>query len=168
MWGPGLLQSGCGTPFVGLGCNPDTKHWSDWWVATKKTISPCGTTRERTSVAEDFKVQVSIKDYDGDMVNFRAASLDELKAELAGFPMEEYVAAKANIRAASAVQPVVNTSTSEAPAPAPAAAPQGQVKTCAHGVRQFKTGQGRTGVWQAYFCPLPKNTPGACEPEWVR
>ena len=51
-------------------------------------------------------------------------------------------------------------------------APQGQggspdVKTCAHGVRQYKTGNGRTGPWAAYMCPQPRNAADKCDPLWV-
>lgn len=51
-------------------------------------------------------------------------------------------------------------------------APQGQagtpeVKTCAHGVRQYKTGNGRTGPWAAYMCPRPRNASDKCDPLWV-
>jgi hypothetical protein len=47
--------------------------------------------------------------------------------------------------------------------------PQGgspDVKTCAHGVRQYKTGNGRTGPWAAWMCPLPRNAQGKCDPLW--
>jgi hypothetical protein len=68
-----------------------------------------------------------------------------------------------------------------APASTPASLPdqgatqtqqQGQggspdVKTCAHGVRQYKTGNGRTGPWAAYMCPQPRNAADKCQPLWV-
>lgn len=128
-------------------------------------------------MSEDFKVQASIKDYDGDMVNFRANSTEELKAEFAGFPYEEYASAKSQLRALSAIQPMLPSAPqqqAQAPAPAPQQAapqappPQGQVHTCAHGVRVYKNGQGAKGPWQAWMCALPRGSAGACEPEWIR
>lgn len=132
-------------------------------------------------MSEDFKVQASIKDYDGDMVNFRANSVDELRAEFAGFPYEEWASTKAQLKALAAIQPVLPGAEAQ-PAPQQGAwggqqqppaqqfngpPAQGQVKTCAHGVRTYKTGKGRTGDWAGWFCALPKGTPGACEVEWV-
>jgi hypothetical protein len=120
-------------------------------------------------MSEDFKMQASIKDYDGDMVNFRANSVEELKAEFAGFPFAEYADVKAQLKAMSAIQPALPTPAAPAAQPAPAAAPppQAQVRTCAHGVRTYKTGTGSRGKWEGYFCALPKGTPGACAVEWV-
>ena len=40
------------------------------------------------------------------------------------------------------------------------------VKTCAHGVRQYKTGNGRTGPWAAWMCPRPRNASDKCDPLW--
>lgn len=40
---------------------------------------------------------------------------------------------------------------------------------CQHGQMVFKSGGGgNTGkrAWSAWMCPLPKNTPGACPPQW--
>lgn len=40
----------------------------------------------------------------------------------------------------------------------PAGATEGPwgVQTCEHGTMVFKSGQGDDGVWQGYFCPVPK------------
>jgi hypothetical protein len=56
---------------------------------------------------EGFKVQASIKDNDGDMVNFRADSIEELVAEFSGFPYAEYAQAKASLRGAAALGGIV-------------------------------------------------------------
>lgn len=93
---------------------------------------------------EGFKVQASIKDADGDMVNFRGDSNEELAAHLNGFDYGAYAQAKANLRGASKVGEIVQPSAPAAPpafvqqpaaapapapwnsgATAPAAAPQG-------------------------------------------
>jgi hypothetical protein len=54
------------------------------------------------------------------------------------------------------------------PAAAPAAAPAG-VESCVHGPMKYQTSKpGASKSWQAWFCPTPKNTPGQCEPKWIR
>lgn len=45
-------------------------------------------------------------------------------------------------------------------------APSGQVKTCPHGTRTRREGNGSKGKWVGYFCPLPKGDPNQCKPEW--
>ncbi len=55
-----------------------------------------------------------------------------------------------------------------APTPAPAAAPAGvPVPMCSHGQRVYKTGSGKKGQWQAYFCAASKDAPDKCDPVWV-
>lgn len=39
-----------------------------------------------------------------------------------------------------------------------------QLKTCAHGVRQKKSGTNSRGPWVGYFCPQPRNAADRCEP----
>lgn len=70
---------------------------------------------------EGFKVQASIKDADGDMVNFRADSPEELSHYLTAFPYADYAAAKAALRGAGAAAPIVQPA-QQAPAQ-PQAAP---------------------------------------------
>lgn len=38
--------------------------------------------------------------------------------------------------------------------------------TCPHGERKYVTGNGRTGAWAGYFCPLPKGDANQCKPEF--
>lgn len=52
---------------------------------------------------EGFKFQASVKDADGDMVNVRAASAEELGAYLSNFPVAEYAQFKANVRGGAAL-----------------------------------------------------------------
>lgn len=40
------------------------------------------------------------------------------------------------------------------------------LKTCEHGVRVQRSGNGKKGPWTGYFCALPKGTPGACDVVW--
>lgn len=46
---------------------------------------------------------------------------------------------------------------------APSGAPM-----CAHGERNYVTGNGAKGPWKAWMCPTPKGTPGKCDPEWIK
>ncbi len=52
----------------------------------------------------------------------------------------------------------------QAAPPTPAAGPE--VRSCVHGPRTHRTGTSARGAWSAWFCPLPKGTPGECAPEW--
>ena len=52
---------------------------------------------------EGFKFQASVKDADGDMVNLRADSPEELGAYLSNFPVAEYAQFKANVRGGAAL-----------------------------------------------------------------
>lgn len=52
---------------------------------------------------EGFKFQASVKDADGDMVNVRADSAEELGAYLSNFPVAEYAQFKANVRGGAAL-----------------------------------------------------------------
>jgi hypothetical protein len=81
---------------------------------------------------DGFKLQASIKDSDGDMVNFRADSVPELQALLLEFPVAAYAQAKANVRGSSSLgqivqpAPVQQVAQQAAPAPAPWPQPQQQ------------------------------------------
>lgn len=55
----------------------------------------------------EFKIQTSVKDHDGDMVNFRADSPEELAHQFATFPYAEYAQAKAALRGSAAAAPIV-------------------------------------------------------------
>lgn len=52
---------------------------------------------------EGFKFQASVKDVDGDMVNVRADSPEELDAYLSNFPVAAYAQFKANVRGGAAL-----------------------------------------------------------------
>lgn len=54
----------------------------------------------------EFKLQASLKDNDGDMVNFRADSNEELAHHLQNFPYADYAAAKAALRGAANAAPI--------------------------------------------------------------
>lgn len=40
----------------------------------------------------------------------------------------------------------------------------GGLKTCNHGVRTRRTGNGAKGAWVGYFCPLQKGDANQCKP----
>lgn len=122
---------------------------------------------------EGFKVQASIKDSDGDMVNFRGDSPEELAAYLNGFDYGAYAQAKANLRGSSSVAAIAQPSAPAAPtAPAapswPPAAPQqaeapswaaaGAQKICPCGqTAVYKAGTSKAGKpYALWSCPLQK------------
>ena len=69
-------------------------------------------------MSDSFKVQDSLKDADGDMVNFRADSNEELEHLMRTFPYAAHAEAKAALRGAAAAAPIVQ----------PAGQPQQQVQ----------------------------------------
>lgn len=70
-------------------------------------------------MSEGFKFQASVKDADGDMVNVRADSPEELDAYLSNFPVAAYAQFKANVRGGQALGAVVQPAPVQQQAPAP-------------------------------------------------
>lgn len=117
--------------------------------------------------------------YEAPWLTVDASTPDELVARLQGLS-ENHLQVVADVAALfRGAHTVAAGGATVAPAqPAPAAQPAtvtqsappvqngGELRTCQHGVRTKRTGTGRTGPWTAYFCTLPKGTPGACEPIW--
>lgn len=129
-------------------------------------------------MSDDFKVQISTK-IGGDMVNFRGQDVGEVAQMVNDFSLvadailadltaiasagKDLVAAQAATNTVG--QGVAAPQAAPASAGAPASIPAGgAVPQCPHGNRVYKDG----GSWKAWFCSLPKGTPGACAPEWVR
>ena len=76
---------------------------------------------------EGFKLQASVKDADGDMVNVRADSPEELDSYLSNFPVAAYAQFKANVRGGAALGGITQPSQpQQQQAPAQQAAPQQQ------------------------------------------
>lgn len=127
--------------------------------------------------SEDYSVQASYKFGPAlqNMVNVRADDAAELKVVIEAFD-EHVVSAVVNLGtqldAASGVSAAFGAPAAQAAAPAPAtatpaaappaAAAPGAIAPCAHGPRQRVAPRGKK--WIGFFCPLPKGTPGACEP----
>lgn len=121
----------------------------------------------------------------GNLLTFRGDSIEEFTAHLLtgadpSLPgLLESVEANLGNRPGAPVAPPAAPVTAPAPAqPAPpssgwgtpAAPVDNGAPTCPHGVRVFKSGVSKTNgrPWQAWMCPAPKNTPGSCQPEWVK
>lgn len=145
-------------------------------------------------MSEDFKLQVSYKlgPNSQDMINVRALNGPELAVLLdqLGSISAAVTSTGDLIRGISTVQSTFpGAVTVQGPPPAvpdnvvqmpnPAAAFQQQPATvdptadqaprfCAHGPRSRREGNTNGRKWVAYFCALPKDSPGACKPEWVR
>lgn len=76
---------------------------------------------------EGFKFQASVKDADGDMVNVRADSAEELGQHLSNFPVAEYAQFKANVRGGAALGGITQAQPPvQQQAPVQQAAPQQQ------------------------------------------
>jgi hypothetical protein len=85
---------------------------------------------------EGFKLQASVKDADGDMVNFRADSPEELALEFQSFPYADYATAKASLRGAGAAAPIVQPVQQQAPVQQPQQGGWGQPQQQAAPVQQ--------------------------------
>lgn len=79
-------------------------------------------------MSTEFKYQASVKDADGDMVNVRADSAEELEAYLTAFPAGAYAQFKANVRGGQALGAIVQPAQTTPPQ---MAAPQQQQQQAA-------------------------------------
>lgn len=133
-------------------------------------------------MSDDWNLQVSVKfgQTQAGMLNVRGENATELNAHIVSVTDGDILTNITNLEsllaAGVALVPVASPA---APAPnnvvpLPAQSPaqpeyqQTAAPTCPHGTRQFRQGVGAKGPWSAYFCPTPKNTPGQCQPEWVK
>ncbi len=127
------------------------------------------------------KVQYSTK-IAGDMLNFYAASVDELDALLGQFAEKADSFRKnaetiSQVALAAATQQTITT-TVAAPAAqgnansnsnsAPVNSGPPNVPSCNHGPRVWKTGTSSKGAWKAWMCGAQQNDPTKCSPEWVK
>jgi hypothetical protein len=127
---------------------------------------------------ENWKLQVSVKSPNGDLINVRANTADELSVLLEG--LSDYsTQIAATSKAVSAAYTVLPLSTGgstqdtapasySAPAQAQPASPMGGLSnpTCVHGARVFRQGVSKTtGKPYAFWaCPTPQGTPDQCKP----
>lgn len=145
-------------------------------------------------MSDDFKIQVSYKlgPNSQDMINVRALNGHELNALLeelgaiassvqstgdlvrgvaavtTTFPAAQVVQAPAELPANVVQMPNPAAAFQQPPTPALTPGADQAPRFCAHGQRVRKEGTTNGRKWVAYFCTLPKGSPGACEAEWVR
>jgi hypothetical protein len=118
---------------------------------------------------ENWKLQVSVKSPNGDLINIRAASADELSVLLEGISdySTQIAATSKMIAGAYNVAPLATTtSTVDTPpwatsAPAPQAAPSAtglSSPTCVHGSRKFLSGISKKNgkPYSMWVCPQPQ------------
>ncbi len=137
---------------------------------------------------EDWKLQVSMKSPNGDLINVRAGSADELSVLLEGIGdySTQIAAVSKKVAGAYTLSPLStpNSTTdttqfgSSTPTPAgnpfggaapqtpPPASGQPTTPTCVHGARIFRQGMSKTtGKPYAFWaCPTPQGTPDQCKP----
>ena len=117
---------------------------------------------------ENWKLQVSVKSPNGDLINIRATSADELSVLLEGISdySTQIAATSKMIAGAYNVAPLATTtSTVDTPpwatsAPAPQAAPSAtglSSPTCVHGSRKFLSGISKKNgkPYSMWVCPQP-------------
>ena len=115
---------------------------------------------------EGFKFQASVKDADGDMVNVRADSAEELGQYLSNFPVAEYAQFKANVRGGAALGGITQA---QAPAQQPEwsqpqqAAPQNQGWGAAQQQQQAPPQQHGGGGGGGKFAGPPHPEGKTCE-----
>jgi hypothetical protein len=120
---------------------------------------------------ENWKLQVSVKSPNGDLINIRATSADELSVLLEGISdySTQIAATSKMIAGAYNVAPLATTtSTVDNPpwatsAPAPQAAPSAtglSSPTCVHGPRKFLSGISKKNgkPYSMYVCPQPQGS----------
>lgn len=113
--------------------------------------------------AEGFKFQASVKDNDGDMVNVRADSAEELDAYLSNFPVAAYAQFKANVRGGAALGVITQPQTrpSLGPgAPQPPAQQQEQAPAWATGQPPQQAAPQQSGGWGAAQQQAPQQQGG--------
>lgn len=128
---------------------------------------------------ENWKLQVSMKAANGDLINVRANTADELSVLLEGIAdySHQVVATSKAVAAAYAVSPLTTGASTQDTAPsqsyAPTQAPTQHVgtgmstPTCVHGARIFRQGVSKTNgkPYAFWACPTPQGTPDQCKPQ---
>lgn len=125
-------------------------------------------------MAEEWKLQVSYKTPNGDMINIRANTADELSVLLEG--IGDYSTQIASVgklvvgasNSAPLSTPITTTSTRppQSSTPPQASAPSAtSAPTCQHGARKYKSGiSSKTGnPYAMWVCPMPQGA-DQCKP----
>lgn len=128
---------------------------------------------------ENWKLQVSMKATNGDLINVRANTADELSVLLEGIAdySHQVAATSKAIAAAYTVLPLATggttQDTAQQPSFVPTQAPTPSVgaggmstPTCVHGARIFRQGVSKTNgkPYAFWACPTPQGTPDQCKP----
>ena len=128
-------------------------------------------------MSEGAPIQYNFKTPAGTLINIRAESPEQLGklldtvSERAGLVAEIEELLKNSdlvVKSLGATQVPATSAPAAAPAAAGVPEPAGDAPACPHGQRVYRTGVGKRGPWSAYFCPAPKDTPGKCEPQWIK
>jgi len=137
---------------------------------------------------EDWKLQVSMKSPNGDLINVRANTADELSVLLEGVSdySTQIAAVSKKVAGAYTVAPLSTQNSTADTTPSgfstptqagnpfggapmqtpPPASAQPTTPTCVHGARIFRQGTSKTtGKPYAFWaCPTPQGTPDQCKP----
>lgn len=128
-------------------------------------------------MAEDWKIQVSYKSNNGDLINVRANTADELSVLLEGVGdyATQIEATRRTLSGVSVAAPLsTSSSTGSTPPPQSSTPPQAQNPavtgtasgpTCVHGARKYKSGiSSKTGnPYAMWVCPMPQGAE-QCKP----
>jgi len=126
---------------------------------------------------EDWKLQVSYKSSNGDLINVRANTADELSVLLEGIGdyATQIEATRRTLSGVSVAAPLSTPSfTGSTPPPQSSIPPQAQTPvgtgtasgpTCTHGARKYKSGiSSKTGnPYAMWVCPMPQGA-DQCKP----
>jgi hypothetical protein len=126
-------------------------------------------------MSEDWKVQVSLSSppavqyHKGSMANFRGDTVEEVKDLLLAAKTEALLEAASDLEQVWLVVEKLGGSVESAPAQSSSVgdATVTQLRTCAHGKREYKEGWKNGKKWSGYFCP-EKAKANQCEVDWVR
>ena len=119
---------------------------------------------------DDWKLQVSYKTPNGDMINVRANTADELSVLLEGIGdySPQIASVSKLVQGAYTVLPLSTPPSTPSTPPAPSSIPtqaQTASPTCVHGARVFRSGVSKkTGQPYAFWsCPQPQGV-DQCKP----
>lgn len=123
-------------------------------------------------MSDEFKLQWSISlppvaQYaKGHMFNLRADTVEEMNAlfdeVIASETMEKALSVAELLTGVQTVTSVMNNDSSSPSGDTSNVAP---LKTCQHGKRVYKSGHGKKGDWEGWFCP-EKNRNQQCDVVW--
>lgn len=103
----------------------------------------------------------------GHMLNVKGNSVAEVEELFDEILRDKFIDKAAEVAAFLVATQVVTDSGATGVSQSSSTQQQSSGHTCAHGERKYVTGNGRTGAWAGYFCPLPKGDANQCKPEFV-